>query len=61
MEIAGTEVGREGSADVLSSVHSSLPYFPEKMTGGFCHGKKKISGNSLAAQKCQSNIRAMLP
>ena len=38
---ADTEVGRKGNEEILSSVHSSLPHIPGKMTGGLCPGRKK--------------------
>ena len=54
---------RDGEKDcgwgTLSSGHSSLPYFPGKVTGGLCHWKKEVSGNSWAAQECHGNARAM--
>lgn len=57
---AGTEVGRKGNGEILSSVHSSLPRIPGKVTGGLCRWKEEISGKSLAAQESQGSVRVML-
>lgn len=47
--MAGTQVGRKGGGEMLSSVRSLLLYFPED-GWSLCHGRKGMSGSNLAAR-----------
>lgn len=55
--MAGTQVGRKGGGEMLSSVRSLLLYFPE--VGWSLSREKRNERQQLGCSGCQAHSRAM--